>query len=393
MKEVVHLPSTNVHYDLAEGVLIIGAAALDAAIEAGRNPDDLFELGSLLTQPNRPADPNFTSPMDYEEWDEALDVPTAKWLHALIQETNPEQKSALSEEALIRTGYLGLIPRITYFKNRPGGVQSLYAEAELSGVKMRGYFDSWSPQDFVDYVQRLGKKLGRKPLHEDFVEAALFAGNPSEHHMEKQFGKPSVVVELAGWVNVKEWTTHDFIDWGVHFMFVNEGLLPTSRHLRYVSAYNRGIGPGTDAIYDHEDFSSILDFQTKVAEEYTKQHLFQESTIKLLTEQSDIDIQSVPAVRELLDGLTDNEERLRTYAKYILVSPVLPDIKPSELKKLCRLKRTSNLIEKVTQLNPRVTAAELEVMAAAKGLTNIIWPTDYTNDPLYVANWPEDWSS
>lgn len=394
MKELHSSSHADVYYDLAEDGLIIGGAALDDAIEAGQHPADIQVLGRLLHQPERPVDSDFTPPTDYSQWDPALDVPTAKWLHALIQESHPEEKSALSEEALVRAGYLGLIPRITYFKKRPGGTQGLYAEAELRDVKMRGYFDSWTAQDYVNYVRKLGETLKRKPQHEDFVEYARIAGNPSEKQMQKQFGKPSVALELAGWVNVKEWDTNDFIDWGVHFMFVNDGLVPTSRHLRYVCAGSRGIGPGPDAIYDHEDFSSLMDFQTKVAEEYTKQHLSRESTEKLLIEQTEIDAQHNPIVQELLDGLDEPVRRAQTYAKFLLIYPLLPeDIVQSELKAMCQMKQASYFVERVIRVCPEVSLAELETMAAAKGLTDIIWPPDYTKDPLRVANWPEDWAA
>lgn len=392
MSEMRTPDSGSVRYDINEGKLLIGASAIDDAIEAGYDSTDMYELADLLDQPKIMVGPDFTDPMEYSDWDSADDIPVVKWLHGLIRDAREGRKAAISHAALTRAGYLGITPRITYFSNRPGGVQGMYAEAELRDVKMRGYFDTWANQDFVDYVQELGRELGRKPQHNDFVEHARIAGNPSDYHMEQRFGKPSTLLELAGWVNVKEWSTNDFIDWGVHFMFVNNGLLPTSRHLRYVSAYSRGIGPGTDAIYDEEGFTSIMDFQTKVADEYSRQSLFQQQVEKLLLEQSQLDADSDPLVRGLVDSSEGSEELLQMYAKFVLVSALLPELGPSEQKSLCRMKKPIHFAERVLRLDPRIKLADVETMAASLGVTHIVWAQDHTKDPLRVANWPEEWA-
>ncbi len=380
-----------VAFDVNEGKLVIGAAAFEDAIESGIEPSNFIGMAQLLSQKERIVGPSYTEPIEHADWDPALDIPLITWLDGIIKSAHPGEKSAVNEEAVIRAGFCGILPRITYFRKRPGGLQGLYADAELRDVKMQGCFDNWSKQDYVGYLQKLSRELGRKPNVRDIRVYSHIAGNPSEYNIGIACGSPGNAMELAGWVNVRKWNTNDFIDWGVRFMFVNNGIVPSTPHLIYVGANKRGIGPSDTAIIRHDGFTGIMDFQTQVMEEYTSQRLARETTDKMLIEQAELEAQYKPAVSALFMKNTDPDKRLQAYARLIVVENLLPGITLKDLVTICGYKRPSYFAEKIIELNPTVTLADLETLAVSKGVYHLLWPHDNANDPLNITNWDDEW--
>lgn len=370
--------------------LIIGSAALEHALESGVDPRDIAgPLSTLLTAPERPVQPTFTEPLPAAGWDSEEDVTTAIWLDDVCR-SDADNHGPLHEEAIVRAGYLGIVPRITYFKNRPGRLVGLYAEAQLKGVRTRSLFDSWAASDFVGYLHDLAKELGRRPKIDDIKERAEIAGNPSLRQIGIRFGRPGILFEMAGWPEVRRMETDDFIDWGVMFMEANDGTVPTSLHLKYLSKSHRGLGPGPTAIYDHDGFTSLLDFQTRAIDRYSQIQQEQNDQAKLLKETLAVQLANGDSmVASVLNGVNDDAELLKRYSRHLLIQQVGLALEPAQLRDMCKITQNQYFVDKLMQAGSQ-TLAQLETAALALGIYEYIWPTDHSKSPLRIENWDQD---
>jgi hypothetical protein len=362
----------EIFFDITEGKLLVGSAAVESAVESGVHAADIRELAPLLTQEERVIGPDVFPSIQWQDWDKTNDVIAAKWLHNVISNYNP--RKALSEEVVTRAGYMGLVPRIHYFKSRPGKLSGLYREADLKGTRTRNLFDSWSTGDYVAYIHRLANELGDKPSFDDLRAAGLTAGNPQTDQINRHFneGGLGALFELAGYPNVKAWSKQDYVDWGVRFTLANDGQLPDARSMALLSSRCRG--PHYSSIYDN--IGSLSDYRVTVSEEFKaeieRRAARQES--QLYEIKSDIDAGNYP---EFLYQEAKNEtEAVRTHARYRLIEYLLPDIQENSLLYFARIRRPERLIAFIKNADPYLSTAEIEVAASTLDIFDDIWPLD-----------------
>ncbi len=367
------------YFDMGEGRLVVGQIAIEACIEAGADPLDLVPLDALLTAKARLVSAKDFPTMPYDEWEATMDIPFAQWLHNLTMVS--ENQRPISEEIVTRTGYLGLSPRLNYFKSRERGFSGLYADAKIEGVRTRDLFKTWTKDDFVKYVNKLARKKGDKPTYEDLLAAATKVGNPHPAIISRRFGNVLTLFELAGYPDIKSWSREDFIDWGVRFMEANDGRVPTAPSMAQLSKKHRG--PHYSTIYDSDEFSSLLDYQTEVMKAFEAK--IQSEILlrdKLLEELRDaIDD---PSLTNLLMDAQSEDEALAIFARYKVASLAVDDRRSRELT-FCRNSNPNRFVSNLLRINSGLSAAKIEILASRQGVFDFIWPMDNYKQELCVA--------
>ena len=386
------------YFNVQGGTLLVGQLAVMADIAAGAHPADIRSLPELLAGPERIVGPKVFEPIPYikpdtveegaaekttniKKWDGSEDVITAKWLHGVVKQYSPEK--VLSEEVIIRAGYLNLLPRIKYFKSRDGGLVGLYRDAKLENTRTRSLFDHWTTEDYVNYIRKLAQKKGDKPSGNDIEAASRQVGNPSVNQICGRFGRLGTLLELAGYVHVLGWSRDDFIDWGVRFMEANDGKLPNSRTMAILSV--RHLGPSFKSIYERDDFESMYDFQTECIFAYERKMQYKKQLRETQLEEIYALLPNDKILNALAAGATNEQDLIRLFAKYKLVREYESYTPKKEIIRTCRAKSSKGLVSLIMRSTEDVTAADIETQAEILGLHDTIWPMSGYLQNLNVA--------
>lgn len=363
----------NIFYDISEGAFLLGEIARDAHIDAGAHPEDIKEFVDLLTSEERQVAASDFPKIPWEEWEYTDIVPHLRFLQNVISESI--NSNVISEEIITRAGYLGLSPRISFFKMQRGGLSRLYQSADIATARTREAFDDWSVEDYINYARRLEKKLKRKPEYEDFLALSESARNPSPKIIAERFGSIGVILEPLGYPNIKGWSEDDFIEWGVKFMKANDGKLPTSRALAILSRKKRG--PNVTTIYDRPYFTSLMDYQTRVARVYETQAAEETRVQKLKIEAAQLAADHDFRLKRILDQAQTETDIIGLYAKYRVAATLLTrDASSDDLFKTCTPRDPSYFVKNILQRSPHINTAHIEETANTLGVFEDIWPFD-----------------
>lgn len=367
-------------FNTMNGSLLVGQTAVEAELESGSNPADIVSLAELLTQNDRMVGPKDFEPMPRDAWDRTLDVAAIRWLHGVVSQNNSGQ--CISEEVITRAGYMGLVPRVHYFRSKPGGLAGLYAEAGLKGTRNRNLISAWTTRDFISYIDGLTKDLRHKPGYDDLVNASqASAKNPSPEQIVRKFGASlPQLFELAGYPDIKSWTEEDYIDWGVRFMFANDGKLPTSRSMAILSSRHRG--PHYKSIYDN--IGSLVHYQKLVQEKYELEMNYREQVAKERIEQIELEIEDGTYPRALFEQGETSKAKIAIYARYRLLQYLLPSLEEKYKKQNAKIQRPDWFVGAIQRANPALSAGQIETTASTLGLFDDIWPMDDYMDYLKV---------
>lgn len=371
----------EIYFNTLDGTLLIGQAALEMELECGSHPTDILPLATLLLQKERVIGPKEFKPVPYIGWDQSLDLDIIRWLHGVVSEHDPTK--SVSEEVMTRAGYMGLIPRIHYFKSKPKSLVGVYVEAGLEGVRTRNLIDDWTIKDFVSHIQVLAAQLKHKPGYDDLVEASrVSASNPHPTQIIRKFKAGlSQLFELAGYPDVKSWSEDDYIDWGVKFMFANNGKIPTSRDMATLSSRYRG--PHYSSVYDN--VGPLSDYQKRVQEEYEIERDYRLGIVERTIEHIQKEIEEDAYPISLFERDESDKEKIAIHARYRLLQYLVPGLEEKYIRQNAIIKRQDWFVRAVQRANPALTVGQIETAASMLNVFDDIWPMDDYMEYLKVS--------
>jgi hypothetical protein len=364
--------TTEIYFDLAEALLIVGNNAYETAIEFGASPNDLRPLAEVLTHPEieittRPErlDVNFWSVDDY--------ISYGKWLMGAAE-------IKLSQKLLQRTYELGLgpEPQRLYRKDRSiaqprfKGLSGFFKAVGSLESGLRLQYDGWSLARTLEYVKIVAQEVaesGKRPTVEAFNDRAKANQGPSNEVVRRLFGHPfGRLLDMAGYPEPKHWSDQDYIDWGVRFFEAN-GRLPYHKGITTLSKNYRG--PSEHGIARR--FGGIWSFQTEV-ERALKEA---ESAEEALIQELELLAASDPHFKEFIEGLEDRQLKKMVYAKYVMVRRLLQhDVKDETLLNQCIKSTTPSFCAYLLGRRKDKKASDLEELASRLGVFDILWPPD-----------------
>jgi hypothetical protein len=172
----------------------------------------------------------------------------------------------------------------------------------------------------------------------------------------------------------------DHIYHGVRFMFANNGLLPSQRCWDFLSKHKKG---PSAAIIRYKFTDGFSEFKAKVVKAYVaeKARLECDRKKKLNAVYAILDgsVRSKIPV-EIFEGVTDDDELILRYAKYLVLDDLFPDSLNGTKIGICT-SRTQDAIERgfvgaIRKNDGTITEADIEVSAVSLGVLDDILPPD-----------------
>ncbi len=370
---------TQSYFDLATGQLLIGEEAYAAHIEAGNHPGDIEKFGRILVSGTRMINAYDLPNIDHSNWPDSDTPVWIKHLHETIQREDP--KRVVTKEVILRAGFMGLIPRIRYFRDLPGELSAVYNDAEVFDARQRDNFKHWTTREFVDYVQRLVVRFHGKPSYEQLKLACSEPGNPNLRQIRYRIeGGVSTLYEMAGFPNIRTWGYDQYIEWGVKFMFANEGRLPTLPALRHLHA--QSLGPDVSTIY--KNVAPFSKYKQLVQEDYDLEvewrNAEREHKLMLIDNALSDGILSL----SLYEIAQSEDELISIWAKYLVIERLLPNLEAQYKCQNSIIQRSDWFIRAIQRVNPEISAGRIEQTASLLGVFDDIWPLDDYMDYLKV---------
>lgn len=233
------------YYDTKKKKIIEGDDVLQAYINAGAQPTDIANLGYYLRYEEVETELSDYPEIDYTVWDRERYIKFGRWITRIVAPPVQPKEKVLNKDVLKRARAIGLGPSRRSIIIEFGNMSNFYREAEAAGSLIKGSFDDWTIDDFVEYLRNLGHELGRRPTVDDIENAATKSpSNPNRNLMYERFkeeGGINMLLELAGFVVIPRWKPEDYISWGVRVMRANEGKKLTDTVIAYFS--ERQLGP------------------------------------------------------------------------------------------------------------------------------------------------------
>ncbi len=409
--EEIDYSDTRKHYfDLSNGEVLAGADDRKRYIEAGAQAVRVVELGSLLRDPTPHLDPREAEyeKMDTSKWSRDRFLEFTRWIGRIVPKPADPHEKKINKSVLWHAYRLGLGPGVHAINKEVGSYTNLYHEAGIAGLSTKGLWKDWGVDDAVGYIKRVGGD--KRPSAEDLRRKnKQDPGSPTAEFLTIRFreiGGFSQLTELAGYTVVQNWSTEDYIEWGVKIMRANDGKMPTRIMLDYLSVQDKG--PHSRTVAEHFDDSySISSFQREVARRFYE-HEHEASrrdheqieiidadlharTLPILLfspfehkhDYGDDQLEEIAQAVENLYGDRSAhtvveelgvKEAITRYAKFKVVSIIAPLIEDDTKIAIARGglpgRRTfESAIRKVTS----VSASDIEYVALTEGLFDYIW--------------------
>ncbi|MBI5906473.1 hypothetical protein HY857_00270 [Candidatus Saccharibacteria bacterium] len=367
-------------FDVISGRFLLGQEAIDAHVEIGGHPADIHELSELLLTDeldNLPA--NHYNERRSKRLSKEECIVYGKWLLNIIA----LEDKVLNGMVLSRAHKIGLGPNKDYLV-QPRLFDSLanfYIAIDAHGTMQNKLFDTWGIDDFVNYVSRIGRELGRKPTQVDInARSKESPQNPSSHIIGYRGLQLRKILELAGWPDTYSMSVDDHISHGVRFMFANNGLPPAQKSWDFLSKHKKG---PSAAIIRYKFIDGFSEFKGKVIEAYVaeKARLEHDRKEKLSAIQAILDgsVRSTIPV-EIFKGVTNDDELILRYAKYLVLDDLFPESLNGTKIGICT-GRTQKAIERgfvgaIREKDGTITEADIEVSAVSLGVLDDISPPD-----------------
>jgi hypothetical protein len=387
------------HYiDLSNGEVLAGVRQL--AEYRAREPerDTIHAIGSLLRLPVSDTENVGLERLDTSDWTPERFKQYAFWIKRVVDPPD-EGKRHLSMDVFCNARNLGLGPGKDTIKTAFGSFSKLYTEMRITDVHIMGNFDEWDIDDFVAHVRRIGGD--RRPTAEQITAAGKKdRTKPQAAFIRARFekiGGLSKILELAGYPVISTWEKDDYIDWGVKFMQANDGMIPTSRMMDYLST--KKIGPSGSSA--RSKFIKMRTFQAEVGDAYeqvvaTEQGARRE---KLMMIDEDLQKGNTP-IEVFISGLSEAEQirarqggnhtrtvaylknlmgeqtMIRRYAKYRVVTAISGQMGQEARISLVNESETMRGFVPAIRKHSDVTPGEIEHTALILGFFDDIWPMD-----------------
>ncbi|MEX0881756.1 MAG: hypothetical protein WDZ34_02690 [Candidatus Saccharimonadales bacterium] len=381
------------YYDIGSGVLLLGKVALGAHIEAGGNPADIENLGDLLRNGVSNL-PTKSRGLDAASWERDDFISYGRWLVSVTAPPPNRKSKAINEKTLTRARDLGIGPnpyrliKTAGFKN----TNNYYRTLNIDTAHFRrgpDFFNDWDDQDYLDYIRRIGSRLGRRPTRDDLRNESLRNSlSPSEYQISTRFGNYGNALEAAGYVVIANWGEKDYIDWGVKFMKANQGYQPSQKAIDFFS--QRGLGPSSSSVRMH--FKQLTNFQGLVKTAYEQRATaWQERNLQLGKEiQEWLDEFRLPV--EVLSGSKTPFEIIRRFAHYKLLDVLLPEgLYTARVEFSAERLPLTELVEALQTHKPGLTIEKLKETAESLGVDEYIGGSEY--DLIEILRLPDEFMS
>ncbi len=377
-------------YNLADPGLIVGAQALDDALESGFSPEDIIPLQKALTDEVTPV----TKPekLDVDDWSRQDYIAFGKWLMNVANEPLTHRRALLPAYNL---GF-GPEPQRIYRKDiatkekRFDGYADFYDQIGAKDAMRKGRFDHWDFLTLMKYVKKEADNAaaeGIRPTVAFFNKLAAKGKGPSSHSVQRiadtPFGK---LIDMAGYPEPRSWSTDDFIDWGVRFTIANDGRLPYMAGIEELSKRFRG--PSEASL--RRRFGGIMSFQTVVTEAYEKHVKEAESLRQVKLDAIQLEIEAGTMPIEMIE-IEDHDKMLLQAGKYWIARKLIPHLSQEQLFKIATESLTTKaFVGRLTSRDPRVKQAHVEATATALGVVDDLWPMDGYKEYMRVGQAEND---
>lgn len=356
------------YFDVMSGQLFIGAAVVDAHIEAGGNPADVHQLSALLM--NKPLiEAGTYGLLDVEDWTREDYLIYGRWLIDIVKPAGGD----ISANVIMQASRLGVGPTVKRFEaeKRFGTLSKFYVELGNNPHYTRGLFDDWSQSDYIDYASRVAESYGGKPTSEVFRQFSFDFEGPSPQIIRAKFGSIKSLLERIGYPNIESWDEADYVDWGVNLLLANDGKKLNRISLDYLSKMKRG--PSARTIVNH--FGYLSHYKKLVLDAYDIELARRNKHMQERLESigSEIDDGTLP--ESLFWKVADVADQIQRFAQFKLARFLLPDL-PQKVLVSIGSSNNASFISDIREQDPRLTGGQIETTAVNLGLFDDIWPFD-----------------
>jgi hypothetical protein len=377
-------------FDLTTGQLLVGEDAVATHFESGGNPMDVIPLDQLLLDQQNTVRSDSFEHLDVDDWTIDDYLSYGAWLDNVLKKEG-QTKSALSERLLTRSYYYGLGPGVQRFKAdiRFGSLGEYYKELGTVPKYERGIYDSWTRADFADYVEGIYLELTAASdqeggyavsIAEELRRREKLGEGPSVWVIYNRAGRIMHLLDLKGYADIVHWDDQDYVDWGVKFMFANEGKLPNTPSVNELAKTRRA--PTARSIFNN--FGSMVDFQERVMLQYEDEVVRRESARKNRFDEITRELSYGELPASLIEEAA-MDAMFAAAGKYRVVHQLLPDLDEQRKISLARAKIPDDFVKRIRAIDPLITAGAIEESALVSGVFDDIWPMDEYMNYLRVS--------
>lgn len=311
---------TRKHYfDLANGEILQGKKDLNQYLEnQDVNRNTIVYLGQLL----RDGIPQNAGPYEQSnasQWSSDKLHKFGRWLSKIVPPPTNNHYH-IDREVINNARQLGIGPSKNVLYKRFGSMSLFFKEIGVANFRYRGLHNDWELEDFISYIKQIGQE--KRPTAKKIEEVvAKNPSLPSPYIINKRFqhiGGLKTILELAGYLIFENWNNLDYLDWGVKFMQANDGTIPTTIMVEYLSTQTKG--PSREKII--LNFNSIINYQNNVIDAYNEVKLDNEhdQNVKMSQLKEDLIKGNLPLKIFDLDSnkLTNHYLENRTNKQYVL---------------------------------------------------------------------------
>lgn len=381
------------YFDLSTGQLIVGQAALETHFNSGGNPLDTIPLRQLLQREDSNIRSDSYTHLDVNDWNNRDYLSYGHWLRSLLAVPD-KKRTVLSEEVFTKSYFLGLGPGAHRVKSpqRFGSLTKFYYALGELPARESGRYDDWTKSNYADYVEKIFLELLRKrdadgntrpfSLADEINRRSKSGEGPSVWRMSEDAGRIMHLLSLKGYADVRRWEERDYIDWGVRFMFANEGRVPNTTTMDFLAKTRRG--PTSKSVYMRAG-RSIPKYQQTVEEEYESELIRRdtERESKLEDIHEAFEDESLPV--ELFSGCRSEDQLISSIAKYRTFLKFFPELRDGHRLQEVIFFQPNNFVQAIRSINSAITGGDIEEAALMLGVFDDIWPFDDYLKHLKVA--------
>ncbi|HTE58463.1 MAG TPA: hypothetical protein VK694_06990 [Verrucomicrobiae bacterium] len=355
------------YYDLFENRMLTGATAYEDALAAGSNPHDFIDLRDALHDPKRYA------ALVTNEVPRQIELPDQEDLTALAQWVGHE---ILGERVRVVIGHFKFLHKLSLGASEKGieklgGFSALYERAELPNAVRYGLYDSWDINDFADYVYKQETNPDRtKSLTQTLREANLRGEGPGLKTInERTKGGMRRLLTRRGLYIFFGADEDYYEDWGVDFMFANNGRPVDTGVLKLLSP--KRLSPGAKTI--HARYGTIEKFNLKVEDKYYAEvdRITIRNAHKFAATMQAVNDGDLPT--SIMVGCTNEAELRHVVGKYQLLEELCPALEPDQIIEIVQ-GTTKQALYAIMRRNRDKTAAHIEVAAVRIDVFDDVWP-------------------
>ncbi len=375
-----------------EPAYIIGRKALALYILEGADPQNIHDLNNLLlAKESVPYD--FSESWRGKDFTKEKAIRNGKFILSILKSVNPIQ--SLTKRIQERSYWLGLNYRTDTMirKDRFGSVANYQKAIGDGGARKWGQYKHLTFEDLVVHIQNIAREEGgvvSVPILER--RTAIEGRDEPSRSQIGQLIKPRKISELIEAAEVSRETTHGwdvqrFENWGVDYMWANQGHIPTRITMQACSRKN--VGPTKTGAVDR--YGSLINFQATLTEKF--QEDFENRFQELLTA---VHHGKVPS--SLFENTNTIWDVFGQFYTYQIVQELCNSFADDRMVVITKAV-TNGGIKTTEYGNPKKLTERIFESAKQSGVFNICWPqksgihfanpnssrvADFTPDESYI---------